>query len=182
MLERLQVGQGLAAVAAPGVFAADRAGEPQLEQRIEIAVGGLQHLAEHAVQLLRGDRVQRDAPDEVDVADPVQRVVHPVEPGVALQEEAVDRLVGLVGLPADERLHEQRLLAHDQPAVGLQAVGAGQGHEELAGLPRGVVDVQLAQRRRHGRVDARQRVFVHHAGAATRSRWRRSMNSAAASA
>ena len=67
---------------------------------------------------------------------PVQRVVHAVEPGVALQQEPVDGLVLLVGLPADERLHEQRVLADQSQQWVCSRRRARQGDEELALGPR----------------------------------------------
>src|SRR3954468_880395 len=85
VLEGLQVGEALAALLPPGVLAADRRREAEFEQSVEVAVGGLEHLTEHAVELGGRDGVQGDPSDQVDVADPVERVVHAVEPGIALQ-------------------------------------------------------------------------------------------------
>src|ERR1700760_2503301 len=102
--ERPQVGQRLAARFPPGPLAADRRREPQLEEGVEVAVAGLEDLPEDAVELVVVHRVQADPADQVDVAHVVERVVHAVEPGVALQQPAVDALVVLVRAPADERL------------------------------------------------------------------------------
>src|SRR4051794_25167222 len=52
VLERLQVGGGLAAVLPPGVLAPDRAREAQLQQGVEVVVGGVENLAEHPVDLV----------------------------------------------------------------------------------------------------------------------------------
>src|SRR5690606_31357092 len=49
MLERLQVRQRLAAADPPVPLPADRTREPQLQQRVEIPVGRLQHLPEQLV-------------------------------------------------------------------------------------------------------------------------------------
>ena len=51
----------------------DRRPETQLQQRVEVGVDGLEHLAEHPVDLVGGHRVQRHPADKVDVADVVER-------------------------------------------------------------------------------------------------------------
>ena len=121
--------------------------KPELQQRVEVAVRRLEHLPEEPVDLVGRHRRAGHAADEVDVADPVEHVVHAVEPGVALQQEPVDDLVVLVRPPAHERLDEQRVLAHHQPAVRPQTPRPGQRHQELAGPPLLVVDPRRRQRR-----------------------------------
>src|SRR5690606_14937115 len=54
VLERLQVGQRFAAGDPPLPLPPDRLGESEFQQRVEVAVGGLQHLPEHPVQLVLG--------------------------------------------------------------------------------------------------------------------------------
>ena len=56
--ERVEVAQGLAVVDAPGPFAPDRGAESQLQQGIEVVVGVADHGAEHAIDLVVGDRAQ----------------------------------------------------------------------------------------------------------------------------
>jgi hypothetical protein len=137
----------------------------------------LEDLPQQPVDLLCRHRPERDAADEVDVADPVEHVVHAVETGVALQQEAVDDLVLLVRPPADERLHEERVLAHHEPAVRPQAPGAGQGDQELARIALLVLDPELGQRRRQ---HLRRSAHDIHAVACSSAACRRA-NSAAAS-
>src|SRR5581483_7844143 len=88
--ERLEVGQVLAALDAPGPFPADRRGEADLEGRVEVVVGVGEHAAEHPVDLVRGHRRQRLAAHQVDVAHLVGGEVDPVHPRVALQQELVE--------------------------------------------------------------------------------------------
>src|SRR5690242_4513733 len=145
VLERPEVGGGLAALGAPRVLAADRRGEAQLQEGVEVAVGGLEDLPEHAVDLLGAHRAERDAADEVDVAHAVERVVHAVEAGVALEEEAIYGLLLLVGPAAHERLHEQRLLADDEPGGRGQPPRSRQRDEKLVRAAPGVVDLQLGE-------------------------------------
>ena len=120
MLEGLQVLQRLAPGHPPGPLLADRAGEPEFEQRVEIVVDRLEHLTENPVDLLGIDDIEGDPPDQIDIADIVQGVRHPVEPAVALEQKAVNALVVLVGPAADERLHPHRVLADAQQGVGDQ--------------------------------------------------------------
>src|SRR5882757_1148276 len=120
MLERPQVLQGLAARDPPLPFLLDRGPKTQLQQRIEVLIDGLEHLAEYAVDLVGRDGVQGHPADEVDVANVVQGVGDAVEPAVALEQELVDALEVLVGLAADERLDAHRVLADGQDRVGLQ--------------------------------------------------------------
>src|SRR5690606_18047287 len=60
VLESAQVGQRLATRDPPIPFPPDRLGEPELQQRVEVTVGGLQNLPEQAVQLFLGDRLVRE--------------------------------------------------------------------------------------------------------------------------
>src|SRR5690349_5305690 len=90
VLEGLEVGQRLPPLRPPGVLAADGGGEAELEEGVEVAVGGLEDLAEDPVELVRAHRDERDAADEVDVADPIERFVYAVEAGVVLHHVAVD--------------------------------------------------------------------------------------------
>ena len=133
VLEGLQVGGGLAAVLAPGVLAPDRAGEAQLEQRVEVVVGGVEDLAEQPVDLVGVDRAQADPADQVDVADPVEGVVHAVEARVALQQEPVDDVEVLVGLAAHERL---RRTARGRARRASSASAAGWCPAASPGTPR----------------------------------------------
>ena len=121
-----QVLQRLTARHPPLPLFLDRRAKTQLQQRIEVGVDGLEHLAEDPVDLVGRDRVQRHPADEVDVADVVEGVGDAVEPAVALQQEAVDALVVLVGLAADERLDAHRVFADGQDRVGLQPALARQ--------------------------------------------------------
>ena len=97
-------------------------------------------LAEHPVDFIGGDRLQRHAAHQVDVAGVVQGVGDPVEAAVALEHELVDAHLVLVGLAADERLHPHRVLADGQQRVGGQPALTGQhvvahrGHRFLDGL------------------------------------------------
>ena len=77
---------------------ADRRREAQLEDRVERLVGVGQHRAEQPVELVGGDRAQRQPAVEVDVADGVDRERDAEHPQVALEQPAVDPLVVLVGL------------------------------------------------------------------------------------
>ncbi len=108
----------------------DRRPKTQLQQRIKVRIHGFEHLPEHPVDLVGVDRGQRHPADQVDVAHVVQRVGHPIEPAVALEQEPVDALVVLVGLAADERLHAHRMLADAQDGVGLELAFAGQFHDQ----------------------------------------------------
>src|SRR5882757_8852237 len=120
MLERPQVLQRLAARDPPLPFLLDRGPKTQLQQRIEVLIDGLEHLAEYAVDLVGSDGVQGHPADEVDVANVVQGVGDAVEPAVALEQELVEPLEVLVGLAADERLDAHRVLADGQGGDGDQ--------------------------------------------------------------
>src|SRR5271167_3254992 len=117
-----QVGQALAALDPPGPLAADRGAEAELERRVEVLVGVAEHAAEQPVDVRGGDSGQRQPPGQVHVAHRVQGEVDPVHAAVALEQEAVERLVVLVRLAAEERLHAQAVLADDQPDHGGQLV------------------------------------------------------------
>src|SRR5690242_582071 len=120
--ERLQVGQALAALDPPGPLPPDGRTEAELERRVEVLVGVAEYAAEQPVDVVGGDRGQRQPPGQVHVARLVQGEVHPVRAAVALQQEAVEGLVVLVRLAAEEGLHAQAVLAHDQPGHGGQLV------------------------------------------------------------
>src|SRR5689334_732006 len=120
--ERLQVGQALAALDPPGPLPPDGRTEAELERRVEVLVGVAQHAAQQPVDVVGGDRGQRQPPGQVHVAHLVQGEVHAVHAAVALQQEAVEGLVVLVRLAAEEGLHAQAVLAHDQPGHGSQLV------------------------------------------------------------
>ena len=79
--------------------------EAELEDRVERRVGVLEHRAEQPVDLVGGDRVQRDPPVQVDVAEVVDGERDAVHLRVALEQPAVDGLVVLVRAPGDERVH-----------------------------------------------------------------------------
>src|SRR5689334_8595314 len=120
--ERLQVGQALAALDPPGPLPPDGRAEAEFERRVEVLVGVAQHAAQQPVDVVGGDRGQRQPPGQVHVARLVQGEVHAVHAAVALQQEAVEGLVVLVRLAAEEGLHAQAVLAHDQPGHGGQLV------------------------------------------------------------
>src|SRR6185437_205952 len=65
---------------------------------------------------------------------PVQGEVHPVHPGIALEEEPVEGRVVLVRLTAEEGLCLQAVLPGDQPGQRGELVLALQAHEEGARL------------------------------------------------
>src|ERR1700750_394104 len=113
--ERLQVGQALAALDPPGPLPPDGRAEAEFERRVEVLVGVAEYAAEQPVDVVGGDRGQRQPPGQVHVPRLVQGEVHPVHAAVALQQEAVEGLVVLVRLAAEEGLHAQAVLAHEQP-------------------------------------------------------------------
>ena len=160
MPEGLQVLQRFAARHPPRPLLADGGGEAEFEQGVEVVVRRLHHLTEDAVEFIGVDHVERHPADEVDVADVVQRVGHPVEPAVALEQKPVNALEVLVRLAADERLHAHRVLADAQQGVGGQfafarqfdddawqtAVGARIPGEVQAVLDQGILDEPLDAR------------------------------------
>src|SRR6266700_4895780 len=146
--ERLQVGQALAALDPPGPLPPDRGAEAELERRVEVLVGVAEHAAEQPVDVLGGDAGQRQPPGQVHVARRVQGEVHPVHAAVALEQEAVEGLVVLVRLAAEEGFHAQAVLAGDQPGHGGQLVLALELHQEGAGPRVLVPQPQRVQRRR----------------------------------
>src|SRR3954453_13581154 len=77
---------------------ADRGREPQLEDRVEGLVGVAEHRPEQPVDLVGGDRGQRQAAVDVDVAVVVDGKRDAVHLQVALEQPAVDALVVLVGV------------------------------------------------------------------------------------
>src|SRR5689334_16253190 len=113
--ERLQVGQALAALDPPGPLPPDGRAEAEFERRVEVLVGVAEHAAQQAVDVVNRNRGQRQLPGQVHVARLVQGEVHAVHAAVALQQEAVEGLVVLVRLAAEEGLHAQAVLARDQP-------------------------------------------------------------------
>src|SRR4051794_38233228 len=118
--ERLEVPGRLAPELAPLPLLADRRGEAELEDRVERVVGVGQHRAQQPVQLLGGDRRERQPAVEVDVAEPVDGERDGVHPQVALEQPAVDPLVVLVRLAAHERVHAERVRADVEADGGLQ--------------------------------------------------------------
>src|SRR4029077_10261428 len=150
-------GPPLAALHPPGPLPADRRAEAQLERRVEVLVGVAQHAAEQPVDLLGGDRGQRQPPGQVHVAHRVQGEVHPVHPAVALQQEAVEGLVVLVRLAAEEGLHAQAVLAHDQPGHGGQLVLSLELDQERPG-PR-LLEPQLQRPQR--RLENTREILAH---------------------
>ena len=83
-------------------------GEPELEDRVERLVGVGQHRAEQPVDLLGGDRGQRQPARRGRCRRGGRwrrRRAYMLE--VALEQPPVDALVVLVGLPADERVHRR---------------------------------------------------------------------------
>ena len=146
MGERLQVLQRLAPRHPPRPFPADRRGEAQLQQRVEVVVDRLEHLPEYPVDLVGGHRGQRHPADEVDVAEVVERVGDPVQPPVAFEQEPVDGLVVLVGLAADERLHPHRVLADRQDRVGLESALARQFDDQPGWAAVRALVVEVRQR------------------------------------
>src|SRR5580704_19051407 len=147
--ERAQVGQALAAFDPPGPLPADRGAEAELEGRVEVLVGVAEHAAEQPVDVRGRDRRQRQPPGQVHVAHRVQGEMDPVHAAVALQQEAVERLVVLVGLAAEERLHAQAVRADDEPGHGGQLVLALELDQVGAG-PRVLIgQAELGQGRLH---------------------------------
>ena len=96
--------------------------KPSSSAGVEVVVGVAEHAAEQPVDLLGGDRRQRQPAGQVDVADRVEAEVDPVHAAAALEQEPVERGVVLVRLPAEERLHVQAVRADDQPGHGGQLV------------------------------------------------------------
>jgi hypothetical protein len=125
MGERFEVLQRFAARHPPCPFPADRAGESQLEQCVEVPVDGLEHLSEHPVDFLGRHRRRRDPAHEVDVSEVVERVGDPVQPPIPVEQKPVDGFVVLVGFAADERFDPHRVLPDGQDRVGLQPALAG---------------------------------------------------------
>src|SRR4051812_16562432 len=70
----------------PGPLLPDGGGEAELEGPVEGFVGVGQHAAEQPVDLFVVDRHERDPPDQVDVADVVEREVHAVHGAVIRQQ------------------------------------------------------------------------------------------------
>ena len=87
--------------------------------------------AQHAVEFVLGHRLGGDPSDQVDVADPVDRVVHAVQPPVATQQEPVHAVDVLVGVPAHERLHPHPVLTDGEQAGGLKLLLPWQLDDEL---------------------------------------------------
>src|SRR5829696_822498 len=71
VLERGEISGRLAAGQPPGPLTADRLGETELKDRVERGVGGIEYDAEEPVELRHRHRMQRKAPDQVDVSGPV---------------------------------------------------------------------------------------------------------------
>ena len=90
--------------------------KPSSRRALKELVGVGQHRAQQPVELVGADRGQRQPGVEVDVAEPVEGEGDAVHPQVALQQPAVDLLVVLVGAPADERVHAQRVPADVEAA------------------------------------------------------------------
>ena len=117
--------------------------EAGLEDDVEIVVGGLEHLTQHAVELLLGHRDERHPADEVDVAVVVQRVRHLVQPTIAAQEVLVDLLEVLVRVAAHERLDAHALLVHREMAGGLEPLLPRQLHDEGVAVGQRGLDLPL---------------------------------------
>jgi MFS family permease len=126
VLERREVVGRLAALDPPGPLAADRRGEAEFEQGVEARIRGVEDRAEQPVHLVLGDRGQRDPTHQEHVAEPVEREGDPGQPGVALQQPAVDGLVVLVGRAHHEGVDRQGVVAQDQRAGGRELAHAGQ--------------------------------------------------------
>ena len=148
--ERLEVAGGLAAALAPLPLLADRGGEAELEDRVERLVGVGQHRAEQPVDLVGGDRAQRQPAVEVDVADRVDGERDAEHLQVPLQQPAVDPLVVLVGLAGHEGVHPERVLADVEAARRGELLLPGQldGEHPVGDLLPGQVGVR--QRRAQG--------------------------------
>ena len=91
-----------------------------------------QHAAEQPVELVGGDGVQRERPDQVDVAELVDAEVHAVHPRVALEQVALEHLVVLVRVP-DTNASTSRLWSPTTSQVLVSSLCVpGQADEERA--------------------------------------------------
>ena len=124
--EGAQVGQGFAALGAPRPFPPDGGGEAEFQGGVEVVVRVAEHAAEQPVDVGHGDRAERKPPGQVDVAHRVEGEVDAVHPAVALEQEAVEGRVVLVGLAAEEGL--------DAEALDRLARRAGETEHALAHL------------------------------------------------
>src|SRR5579883_3445692 len=122
--ERGQVPGRFAALEPPLPLAPDGAGESELEQGVEAGVRGVEHGAEQLVDGVFGDRGERYPPDQVDVAEAVDRERDAGQAGVAFEQPAVDRLVVLVRVPHDEGVYGKGVVSDKQRAGGAELVGA----------------------------------------------------------
>ena len=144
--------QGFAAGDTPGPFALDGGVETDLEQNVEVAVGGFEDLPEEAIDLVSGDRVGGDAADEIDVADVVEGVRDAVDAPVTFEQVFVHLLEVLVGTPAHEGLHPQPVLLGGEQHRGLELLLTGQLEDEVCGLRTSgtlcaVADLAFSERR-----------------------------------
>src|ERR687898_2226706 len=170
VLERGEVAGRLAAGQPPGPLTADRLGETELQDRVERRVGSIEYDAEEPVELRRRHRVQRQAPDQVDVSGPVDGERHAGEPGVALEQPPMYLRVVLVRVACHEGIHDQAVLSHGEAARRLELAFAGELDREPpwgALLPPGVHPGEMLTDGLRRLRDCRARAAVRHAPAPT---------------
>ncbi len=112
----------------------------------------------------RGDGGQRESPDQVDVAEVVDGEGDRVHPPVALEQPAVDGLVVLVGMPCDERVHGERVLADREGDGRAQLADAGDVTTNVPGPPGLPLEAGLRQELAHRRLGGSR---AHERSAAT---------------
>jgi hypothetical protein len=92
----------------------------------KLGIGEFEDRADHPVDLLRGDRPQRDLADQEQVAGLVEGEAEHVAGRLAQQQVAVEPLALLLGRPHEERLHPQGPVADGQVDADAELALAGQ--------------------------------------------------------
>ena len=92
------------------------------------------HRPQDRIQLGGRHKIQCQAPGQVDVAQMIEAVRHPVHACVAFQQPAIDLGEVLIGMPGDERIDAQGMVADDQRHRGAQLLLAGELDDEGIGL------------------------------------------------
>src|SRR5215217_4888472 len=142
----------------PRFFGGNARCEPNLHRGQIGGIGEIEDRADHPVDLLGGDRPQRDLADQEQVPGLVQGEPEHVAGRLAQQEIAVEPLALLLGGPHEERLHPQGPVADGQVDADAELALAGQAQEpapvaQLLGVHAGVGD-EGGHRRHRGRTHA----------------------------
>src|SRR5215211_4882167 len=138
----------------PSFFGGNARCEPNLHRGQIGGIGEIEDRPDHPVDLLGGDRPQRDLADQEQVAGLVEGEAEHVAGRLAEQQVAVEPLALLLGGAHEERLHPQGAVAHGQVDADAELALAGQAQEptpvaQLLGGHVGIGDE--AGHRRHRR-------------------------------